>query len=370
MKLDLLFENDKVVKLDFERIEKKIRDFNDFLKSNKNYQDSIVADRYLETNSTNKKNIGIKIFSLINDLKYDINFREMYNIISKNNPNDQTEQDIVNLFEGLSIFLESKKIIHQGNVFMLYNVINQTKNRSFQNLSFRKNNFGEKNKNIFKIVDYNKVPLLFDQLVNFINSKNNFEPWINMQIVHIHNLAISPFEDKNILFSKILSVWYWLTYASEVKEIAFPIETYLEVLKLNSEEYLAVVKRCLKNGDYTDFIDFIIENITSYQEKKILTTRINRFLRQKYKVYLAEYEKNFLFVIIYYQMNEFDWKLFKKITKWVCSKQYIIRHLTKFVCYSLLFSRSFKNRKFFYQSRLLKKIIASLEVKNTFRENQ
>lgn len=363
MKIDLLFENNKVVELDLEKIQEKIKKFNNFLKRNQTFK-----DLSLEVNSTSKneyldkKNITQSIFSLIDDLQHNINFRELYNIIIKNNPNNKAEEDIVNLSEGLSVFLKNKKIIHQNNVFMLYNIISQSGNKTFQSLPFRKGNINQwKDQITFKIVDYNKIPSLFDQLMFFINSKNSFAPWINMQIIHIHNLAISPFEDKNILFSKILSIWYWLTYGSQLDELNFPIQTYLEVLKLNSTAYLEVIKECLKTGNYTDFIDFIIDNVTRYQKQKNLTLKINQFLRRKNRIYLAEYEEKFLFVIIYYQLDEFDWKIFKKITKWASSKQYIVRNLSKFVVYSLLSSKNLKNRKFFYQSRFLKKIISNFE---------
>ena len=361
MKINLLFKNNQSVELDLEKIREKIGNFNNLLKKSRTQQVDVFSQLNLDSETLDKKSTIHHIFSLINDLKCDINFREIYNIINKNNPNDKVEESIVHLFEGLSTLVKKKKIIHQNNIFMLYRIINQNDNQSFNISPLRTTNLDQSQDNPhLKIVDYNNVPLFFDQLINFINAKNDFEPWINMQIVHIHNLAISPFANNNILFSKILSIWYWLTYASSTNDVNFPIQTYLEVLKLNSDQYLSVVKKCLKEGDYTDFIDFIIENITHYQQKKNITTQINQFLHKNQRIYLAQYEEQFLFVIIYYNMHEFDWKFFKKTTKWNSSKQYIIRNLSKFVNYSLLTSKNFKNRKFFYQSRWLRKAVDQL----------
>lgn len=366
MKTNLLFTTDKVIQLDLAKIQKKIKKFSTLLHNNNLYPNENAIDAMVNAKlkQSSRKDITQSIASLINDLQYNINFREIYNIIVKNNPNNRVEADVVNLFEGLSMCFNNKEIIHQ-NVVTLYNIINQKQDDILGHNPFRRHNANQyENKIQLKIIDHNKIPSLFKQLIDFINNKNDLEPWISMQIIHIHSLAISPFEDKNVLFSKILSIWYWLTYGTDQHQNHFSVQTYLEMLKLNANQYFNVVKECLVDGDYTNFIEFIIDNATKYTKNKILITKIHHNLHTNHHLYLAEYEKNFLFVIVYYQMDGFDWKLFKKVTKWASSKQYIVRNLSKFVKYSLLISKNCKNRKFFYQSRLLRRTINNLTKTN------
>lgn len=349
MKINLLFFNGEKITFDESKIKSQVvklrKELNNFLNNEKK----------------NKKDIINMITLLIKDLDYNLNTKEVENIINRKNSTNDIEKLINNLFETLELFFKKNKTFHKGNFSKLFLLINNDEESFEEKPIFRKTNeiiiFDKKN--YIKVQDFNKVNSSLEQFIDFINSPKNKEfcPLICMQIINIHSLLISPFCKYNLMFSKILSMWYLNVFENKLfKKI--PSELYFHIIQKNNKKYIDKIKESFETGDYTNSILFLINKMNSYLNIYNLNEKIIKYLKYRFKKFLANHEQKFLFIILFNNLIEFDWKLFKKISEWNISKQYIILNLTKLEKeYNLLKSKKYKNRKFFMISQHLKNII-------------
>ncbi|WHP39020.1 MAG: hypothetical protein QJQ54_03370 [Mollicutes bacterium] len=201
MKINLILNNEKVA-VTPELITYKIQQLLKLLQE----QEVENQETFSTSNIDNQIN---NVALLLRDMGYDITAKEVQNIVKKDNPSDEKENLATNLYEALNFFLSKKKLIHQNNISILYKIISNNTSNLNNNL-FRVTNEVESlsyPSRYFKILDFNSVPSLFDQLIEFINiDDSQLSIFLNMQIVHLHNLAMSPFAQYNAVLSKIISL--------------------------------------------------------------------------------------------------------------------------------------------------------------------
>ena len=308
MKIKLFSKKNNEITINLDQIKKQISELEVLFEQKFDFKDHFIKIQNNESLINPKYLIEI-ITLILSDLGYFVNFREIQNIIKKRNPNTEMEKFTYSLFEGLTMFWQSKKIIHQNNIFMLYRIINNAENVQFGTSLFRQNNNIIFKNLTFKldVFDYNRVAASFNELIEFINdNEESMLPLIKMQIIHIHNLAISPFETYNVLFSKILSIWYLLSYGKVKDAEIMTIHDYLNTYYLNVDKYIRAINDSLNEENYTPFINFTLTSMIKISKDKNLIEHICHFLQQNKKIYLADYEKKILFMIIFHQMDEFD----------------------------------------------------------------
>ncbi len=361
MEIKLNFQNFKNVKVDEDIIKWKIEKI--FAVINKPRTNTSIY----ENEQRNSKNAQ-KIVLFLKDLGINIGEKEIQNIIKKNIFENEKEWFVRNLKEGITMFVDSNKIIHQNNISLLYQIITNNDRLNKNENIYRKENNHNPYIEVYALpqtIDCGQIHSMMDQLIHFINQPfaNEVETFANMQIILLQMLLISPFNKHNFLLSKMISVWYWRR--NNPLNTTIPLSDYLESLAANEQELQRRIQTSLKIGDYTNFIGYVADEFLKILTSKMLMKEISSYLISKKKHLLANHEKSFLFNILHFKLYEFDWKMFKNTTKWKFSKQYIMNVLTGLEKkYDLLSSQKIKNRKFFKKSRFLIYLINLFETPN------
>lgn len=152
-------------------------------------------------------------------------------------------------------------------------------------------------------------------LEKYINLDNEYDPLINMAVIHYQFETIHPFYDGNGRTGRILNVLYLVMK----KKLSFPVLYLSKYIIQNKDEYYSILKECntseenirkfvrymLKGIVYTsDFtIDFINEVISSMNE----TTRLMKEKCPKiYSKELVEYLYYEFYTKNEYFRNEFN----------------------------------------------------------------
>lgn len=108
----------------------------------------------------------------------------------------------------------------------------------------------------------------------FINQNDDYDPLVQMAIIHFQFESIHPFYDGNGRTGRILSILY-LVLKNKLSE---PILYLSKYIMENKTEYYALLKKCNEDIDYIiDFVVYILKGISETSQKTVdLILNINK----------------------------------------------------------------------------------------------
>ena len=110
------------------------------------------------------------------------------------------------------------------------------------------------------------VPTLMDNLFNWMNEvKDTINPLILSSVFHYEFIFIHPFSDGNGRTARI-----WQTAILSHWEKAFTYLPIESMIKKSQNEYYKVIDNCNKDGNATEFIEFMLKIIDEAVDGMIL----------------------------------------------------------------------------------------------------
>lgn len=126
------------------------------------------------------------------------------------------------------------------------------------------------------------VPSLMEKLFEWMDkNKDIINPLILSSVFHYEFLFIHPFSDGN---GRTARIWQTVILAHWEKIFAYlPIES---MIKKNQNKYYKIIDNCNKNGNSTEFIEFMLKMINDTIDEVIISKQI----KQNEKISLSKSE--------------------------------------------------------------------------------
>lgn len=119
-----------------------------------------------------------------------------------------------------------------------------------------------------------KVPEFMNQLLEFINSNNQFntqtDAYIKSQIIHFYFVYIHPYFDVNGRTSRTLAIWYLLNNQ------IYPYVLFNRGINFDKNTYYKTILEAKKFGNITIFIKYMLENVKKELEKEYAILEIEK----------------------------------------------------------------------------------------------
>lgn len=135
---------------------------------------------------------------------------------------------------------------------------------------------------IFVAPPHKLVPSLMENLFEWMDkNKDIINPLILSSVFHYEFLFIHPFSDGN---GRTARIWQTVILAHWEKIFAYlPIES---MIKKNQNKYYKIIDNCNKNGNSTEFIEFMLKMINDTIDEVIISKQI----KQNEKISLSKSE--------------------------------------------------------------------------------
>lgn len=135
---------------------------------------------------------------------------------------------------------------------------------------------------IFVAPPHKLVPSLMEKLFEWMDkNKDIINPLILSSVFHYEFLFIHPFSDGN---GRTARIWQTVILAHWEKIFAYlPIES---MIKKNQNKYYKIIDNCNKNGNSTEFIEFMLKMINDTIDEVIISKQI----KQNEKISLSKSE--------------------------------------------------------------------------------
>lgn len=135
---------------------------------------------------------------------------------------------------------------------------------------------------IFVAPPHKLVPSLMQKLFEWMDkNKDIINPLILSSVFHYEFLFIHPFSDGN---GRTARIWQTVILAHWEKIFAYlPIES---MIKKNQNKYYKIIDNCNKNGNSTEFIEFMLKMINDTIDEVIISKQI----KQNEKISLSKSE--------------------------------------------------------------------------------
>ena len=284
------------------------------------------------------------VVSFFNDFNYRFSFQNIQKILSKPQPQNRLENlvhRVAKLFKQ-SHNLSSQYIlrVYESILHEIY-ALQQTKTTVLPNHLFTL--FAKINDDFFNTISFEP---------NLQDLDNLFLPLVNVQIVNLEIFNILNLEQANSPFRKIITMWYLNNNQKFLSSYY-----YQKSIDLVSAQYNAIFFEAKQTQNYDKLVNFVFDALNKFVISDQYKNRVLQTLFNKYKILFPKHQIHFLFIIIYFNLNKFDWKQFQKVANLAVTKQHIIRNLNIFVKNHLLKSKIFQKRKFYFQSVLLKNVL-------------
>ena len=268
-----------------------------------NYPPYIVTDKMLNYVSRIMKKVGeANYFESLNkypNLRRKSRIKSIHSSLAIEN-NQLSLFDVEDVINGKIVVGEQKDIQEVKNAYEAYEQIDKVDPYSLDDLKkvqgiltfllekdagkFR--NHGEAvydgNIKIFVAPPHKLVPSLMENLFEWMDkNKDIINPLILSSVFHYEFLFIHPFSDGN---GRTARIWQTVILAHWEKIFAYlPIES---MIKKNQNKYYKIIDNCNKNGNSTEFIEFMLKMINDTIDEVIISKQI----KQNEKISLSKSE--------------------------------------------------------------------------------
>lgn len=268
-----------------------------------NYPPYIVTDKVLNYVSRIMKKVGeANYFESLNrysNLRIKSRIKSIHSSLAIEN-NQLSLFDVEDVINGKIVVGEQKDIQEVKNAYEAYEQIDKVDPYSLDDLKkvqgiltfllekdagkFR--NHGEAvydgDIKIFVAPPHKLVPSLMEKLFEWMDkNKDIINPLILSSVFHYEFLFIHPFSDGN---GRTARIWQTVILAHWEKIFAYlPIES---MIKKNQNKYYKIIDNCNKNGNSTEFIEFMLKMINDTIDEVIISKQI----KQNEKISLSKSE--------------------------------------------------------------------------------
>lgn len=268
-----------------------------------NYPPYIVTDKMLNYVSRIMKKVGeANYFESLNkypSLRIKSRIKSIHSSLAIEN-NQLSLFDVEDVINGKIVVGEQKDIQEVKNAYEAYEQIDKVDPYSLDDLKkvqgiltfllekdagkFR--NHGEAvydgDIKIFVAPPHKLVPSLMQKLFEWMDkNKDIINPLILSSVFHYEFLFIHPFSDGN---GRTARIWQTVILAHWEKIFAYlPIES---MIKKNQNKYYKIIDNCNKNGNSTEFIEFMLKMINDTIDEVIISKQI----KQNEKISLSKSE--------------------------------------------------------------------------------
>lgn len=268
-----------------------------------NYPPYIVIDKVLNYVSRIMKKVGeANYFESLNkypSLRIKSRIKSIHSSLAIEN-NQLSLFDVEDVINGKIVVGEQKDIQEVKNAYEAYEQIDKVDPYSLDDLKkvqgiltfllekdagkFR--NHGEAvydgDIKIFVAPPHKLVPSLMQKLFEWMDkNKDIINPLILSSVFHYEFLFIHPFSDGN---GRTARIWQTVILAHWEKIFAYlPIES---MIKKNQNKYYKIIDNCNKNGNSTEFIEFMLKMINDTIDEVIISKQI----KQNEKISLSKSE--------------------------------------------------------------------------------
>ena len=268
-----------------------------------NYPPYTVTDKMLNYVSRIMKKVGeANYFESLNkypNLRRKSRIKSIHSSLAIEN-NQLSLFDVEDVINGKIVVGEQKDIQEVKNAYEAYEQIDKVAPYSLDDLKkvqgiltfllekdagkFR--NHGEavydEDIKIFVAPPHKLVPSLMQKLFEWMDkNKDIINPLILSSVFHYEFLFIHPFSDGN---GRTARIWQTVILAHWEKIFAYlPIES---MIKKNQNKYYKIIDNCNKNGNSTEFIEFMLKMINDTIDEVIISKQI----KQNEKISLSKSE--------------------------------------------------------------------------------
>lgn len=258
-----------------------------------NYPPYIVTDKMLNYVSRIMKKVGeANYFESLNkypNLRRKSRIKSIHSSLAIEN-NQLSLFDVEDVINGKIVIGEQKDIQEVKNAYEAYEQIDKVDPYSLDELKkvqgiltfllekdagkFR--NHGEAvydgDIKIFVAPPHKLVPSLMEKLFEWMDkNKDIINPLILSSVFHYEFLFIHPFSDGN---GRTARIWQTVILAHWEKIFAYlPIES---MIKKNQNKYYKIIDNCNKNGNSTEFIEFMLKMINDTIDEVIISKQIKQ----------------------------------------------------------------------------------------------
>ena len=258
-----------------------------------NYPPYIVTDKMLNYVSCIMKKVGeANYFESLNkypNLRRKSRIKSIHSSLAIEN-NQLSLFDVEDVINGKIVVGEQKDIQEVKNAYEAYEQIDKVDPYSLDDLKkvqgiltfllekdagkFR--NHGEAvydgDIKIFVAPPHKLVPSLMENLFEWMDkNKDIINPLILSSVFHYEFLFIHPFSDGN---GRTARIWQTVILAHWEKIFAYlPIES---MIKKNQNKYYKIIDNCNKNGNSTEFIEFMLKMINDTIDEVIISKQIKQ----------------------------------------------------------------------------------------------
>ena len=258
-----------------------------------NYPPYIVTDKMLNYVSRIMKKVGeANYFESLNkypNLRRKSRIKSIHSSLAIEN-NQLSLFDVEDVINGKIVIGEQKDIQEVKNAYEAYEQIDKVDPYSLDDLKkvqgiltfllekdagkFR--NHGEAvydgDIKIFVAPPHKLVPSLMEKLFEWMDkNKDIINPLILSSVFHYEFLFIHPFSDGN---GRTARIWQTVILAHWEKIFAYlPIES---MIKKNQNKYYKIIDNCNKNGNSTEFIEFMLKMINDTIDEVIISKQIKQ----------------------------------------------------------------------------------------------
>jgi Fic family protein len=177
-------------------------------------------------------------------------------------------------------------------------------------------------------VDWNLLPTLMSQLIDFMNTDKTYEEHlIASHIIHYYLVYLHPYFDYNGRMARVLSFWYNLKHAPSLSLLLVSEAINNRIHKQGY--YNAIMNSRNAGNDITYFLEYMGDIVLKYSKIYINFYSIKAQLKGKGMILSRALEialKNVLAIPVTGE-GFFDWKDYKDFSHDSFSKQYYLRLL-------------------------------------------
>jgi Fic family protein len=245
--------------------------------------------------------------------------------------------------------------INQDNIFKLYSILSNKCLENHEKLLpgnyFRHdevNIVDSSNAIVDKGVDWQKLPILMDQLMDYINKDKTYEEHlIASHVIHFYLIYLHPYFDYNGRMARMLSFWY--NYKNAPSLSLLLISEAINNKYHKSNYYNAIMNSRKSGNDISYFLEYMGNIILKYTKIYINFYTLETTLKGKGFTLnrASEIALKYVLAIPVTEDGYFDWKDYRDFTNDEFSKQYYLKLLNFLAEMEILIFKEHKKAKLF-----------------------
>jgi hypothetical protein len=191
------------------------------------------------------------------------------------------EMRIVNLYHGYRYIFDYDKDINEDTLKVLYHKLSRGLLDEFE-LAHMGEFYREEPVYIYYSSNLNTEPdqgvsacdldYFMEQFFAFVDkdfSCDGVDEYIKSQIMHFYFIYVHPYFDINGRTARTTSIWYLLN------KMCYPYIIFNRGITYSKQTYYNVIRRCVKRGDVTPFVDYMLKTVLLELQKEYVIHHVN-----------------------------------------------------------------------------------------------